>query len=175
MQCLERHGSNTKLLCNSFGAPGVQQFWQGEPAHAPPAPSLEFNACPNCPCLTWSPMFAGNLQLTGKWWGTASQDWVHYTSNAALPFRASVLVPAQRHDAPWHLFSNSAPKLTQSQCSYQSIGLISADDLDIDNFLMVFIIEFNMSHICIKTRDMLDHLSLLCFENGLKNKLDQIQ
>lgn len=89
------------------------------------------------------------------------------------PFCACVPVPAQRHDEPWHLFSNSAPKLTQSQRSYQSTGLVSADGLDMNNFLMVFMNEFNMSHICIKTRNMLDHLSLAL--NALENKPDQIQ
>lgn len=69
--------------------------------------------------------------------------------------------------------SQTAPKLTQSQHSYQSTGLVSADGLDMNNFLMVFMNEFNMSHICIKTRDMLDHLSLAL--NALENKPDQIQ
>jgi len=66
-----------------------------------------------------------------------------------------------RHNAHWRLLSSSAPKLTQTQRSNHSIGIASADDLDINNILTVFKNQFNVSYICIRTREMLGHLSLV--------------
>lgn len=159
---------NTKLLCELLGCPGGTAGLTRWACLCSPAPSLGCSAWPNYPCLNWSLMLTRNLQLTRKWFGTASQDGCIQLVCPAPPWLscAHVLVPLAsllKLCTKAHSKSMLIPKHKTNLSRWPGYEQLPHGLHEWIQYV---------SH-CIKTREMLDHLSLAL--SALKNKLDQIQ
>lgn len=115
----EGMGQNTKLLCDSLAAPGVQQFWQGEPAHPPQHPHLDAMPVPAAlvsdackePAADWK-MELDWTESQERWWSALNlyvQLYPGPSVHVCLCLLKGMMNPG--------VSSQTAPKLTQSQHS----------------------------------------------------------